>query len=140
MALIDYLLPKPISARTHGLIDYVHAGTNFLAGALLLRSDRRAATGAFVLGAGVLANVLLTDFPGGVFRLYSFETHGALDYGVASASAAMPRLMGVETREAKSFFRMQGVGETALARLTNYHDHAGAKHWRGEKRVRRRAA
>ena len=140
MALIDRLLPKPISAKTHGLIDYVHAGTNFLAGALLLRSDRRAATGAFVLGAGVLANVLLTDFPLGVFRLYSFETHGALDYGVASASAAMPRLMGVETAEARAFFRMQGVGETALARLTNYHDRSGAKHWRGEKRFRRRAA
>jgi len=140
MPLIDRLLPKVISPRTHGILDYVHAGTNFLIGTLLLRSDRRAATGAFLLGAGVLANALLTDYPLGVFRLYSFETHGALDYGIASATTAMPKLMGVETSEAKTFFRMQGVGETAIAGLTNYRDRSAAKHFRSEKRYIRRAA
>lgn len=129
MPLIDRVLPKVISPKTHGIIDYFHAGANFLIGALLLRSDRRAATGAFVLGAGVLANALLTDYPLGVFRMYSFETHGALDYGVASMSAAMPKLLGVETNEAKTFFRMQGVGETAIAGLTDYRDRSGAKHF-----------
>jgi len=140
MPLIDRILPKVISARTHGVIDYLHAGTNLLAGALLLRRDRRAATGALVLGAGVLANALLTDYPMGVFRLYSFETHGALDYGVASVCAGIPKLMGIETGPAKAFFRMQGVGQTALAGLTDYHDFSGAKHFRREKkRFRRRA-
>jgi hypothetical protein len=140
MPLIDRLLPKIISPRTHGIIDYVHAGTNLLARALLLRRDRRAATGALVLGAGVLANALLTDYPLGVFRLYSFETHGALDYGVASVCTAMPKLMGVETAEAKTFFRMQGVGETAIAGLTNYHDGSGRQYLRREKRFLRRTA
>lgn len=140
MPLIDRILPKVISARTHGVIDYVHAGTNLLAGALLLRRDRRAATGALLLGAGVLANALMTDYPLGVFRVYGFETHGALDYGVASVCTAMPKLMGIEKGESKAFFRMQGVGQTAIAGLTNYHDRDGAKHFRREKRFRRRVA
>src|SRR5215469_14838990 len=140
MPLIDHLVPKLISARSHGFLDYVSAGTNLLIGALLLRRDRRASTGAFLLGSGILANALMTDYPWGVFRLYSFETHGALDYGIASASAAMPKLMGVETGEAKTFFGMQGVGETAIAGLTNYRDRSAAKHFRSEKRYIRRAA
>jgi len=140
MPLIDYVVPKVISAKTHGIIDYVHAGTNFLAGALLARRDRRAATGALLLGAGALANALMTDYPLGVFRLYSFETHRALDYSFASVSAGMPKLMGIESGLAKSFFRMQGVGGTAVARLTNYRDRSGAKHLRREMRFRRRAA
>jgi hypothetical protein len=140
MALIDRLLPKVVSAKTHGIIDYVHVGTNFLAGAILLRRDRAAATGAFLLGAGVLANALMTDYPWGVLRLYSFETHGAVDYGVASVSTAMPKLMGVESGLAKMFFRMQGMGATAVAGLTNYRDRSGAKHLPREVRYRRRTA
>ena len=44
----------------------------------------------FRAGASVLANALMTDYPLGAFRLYSFRVHGALDYGVAAASAAIP--------------------------------------------------
>src|ERR1700741_4553291 len=77
--------PKVISARTHAVIDYLHAGTNFVAAALLWKRNRRAAVGALALGAGVLGNALMTDYPLGVFRLYSFKVHGLLDYGVAAA-------------------------------------------------------
>jgi hypothetical protein len=138
MPLIEHILPKVISAKKHAIIDYAHAGTNFLVGALMLRRDRRAATGAFVLGASVLANALMTDYPLGVFRLYSFKTHGALDYGVASASEAMPRLMKMDSGGAKAFFRIQGAAETAIAGMTNYDDRSGAKHRR--LRLAKRAA
>jgi hypothetical protein len=103
----------------------------------MLRRDRRAATGAFVLGGSILANALMTDYPLGVFRLYSFRTHGALDYGVASASEAIPRLMRIEEGGAKTFFRIQGASETAIAAMTDYGDRSGA---RRRLRVARRAA
>ena len=86
--------PKVISARTHAVIDYIHAGTNFVAGALFWKRNKGAAIGAFALGAGVLANALMTDYPLGVFRLYSFKVHGLLDYGVAAASGFMPEMTG----------------------------------------------
>ena len=43
-------------------------------------SGVRTAKGAS-LGAGVLANAPMTDYPGGVFRLHPFKVHGILDYG-----------------------------------------------------------
>lgn len=140
MALIERLLPKVVSAKTHAITDYMLVGTSFLAGALMLRRDRRAATGAFVLGTTVLANALLTDYPLGVFRLYGFRTHGALDYGIASASASMPKLLGIEDGLAKTFFRMQSAGQTMISGLTDYNSRSGAKRHRHGMRPLRRAA
>lgn len=124
--------PKIISARTHAVIDYIHAGTNFFVGAMFWRRRKRAAaTGAFALGAGVLVNALMTDYPLGVFRVYPFKVHGLLDYGVAAASGFMPDMLGIRHRspEAK-FFRAQGVGETGIAAVTDYDDKTGAKRFR----------
>ncbi|HEY4815917.1 MAG TPA: hypothetical protein VIH67_00705 [Candidatus Acidoferrum sp.] len=124
--------PKIVSARSHAVIDYIHAGTNFFVAAMFWkRHRRRAAKGAFALGAGVLANALMTDYPGGVFRVYPFKVHGILDYGVAAASSLMPEMTGVRphTPEGK-FFRAQGMGETAIAAITDYDDHTGARRFR----------
>ena len=49
--IMSRLLPKVISAKTHGVIDYVHAGTNLVVGGLLRRRNRRASNAAFALGA-----------------------------------------------------------------------------------------
>src|SRR5690348_9087293 len=104
--------PKIISARTHAVIDYIHAATNFaVAGIFWKRNRRKAAKGAFALGAAVLGNALMTDYPGGVFRLYPFEVHGILDYGVAAASGFMPEITGIRPHTAEGkFFRVQGTG------------------------------
>lgn len=124
--------PKIISARTHAVIDYIHAAANFAVAAMFWRRNRRrAAKGAFALGAAVLGNALMTDYPGGVFRLYPFKVHGILDYGVAAASGFMPEMTGLRphTGEGK-FFRVQGTGETAIAAITDYDDHSGARRFR----------
>src|SRR5690242_13669166 len=89
----DDRMPRVIGAKTHGVIDYIHVGANFLAGALMLRRNKGAGIAALALGGSVLANALMTDYPLGVFRLYSFKTHGILDYGVAAGSALMPTLL-----------------------------------------------
>jgi hypothetical protein len=120
--VIDDQLPKIISAKTHAAIDYVHAGTNFAAAAIFWKRNKAASIAAFGLGVGVLANALMTDYPLGVFRLYSFKVHGVLDYGVAAASAALPASLGFkDTREA-SYFEIQGAVETATAGITDYTD------------------
>lgn len=126
--VIDRKMPKVISAKTHGIIDYIHAGTNFLAGAMFFRSGNKGAgIGAMALGAGILANALMTDYPLGVFRLYSFEKHGFLDYGVAGASAMMPKLVGSRDSAASTFFHVEGSGEAVIAGLTNYKDKSGSR-------------
>src|SRR5579864_4600699 len=138
--LLNRLLPKVISPKTHAVIDYIHAGTNFAAGALFRRRNPRASNAAFALGASILANALMTDYPLGVFRRYSFRVHGALDYGVAAASAAMPRLLGIEGEPEERFFNWQGTGEGVIAAMTDYSDESGARRHRGRLFEWRRAA
>jgi len=69
----------------------------------------------------------MTDYPLGVFRLYSFKVHGLLDYGVAAASGFMPEMTGTRPhRPVGKYFRIQGAGETGIAAITNYDDHTGS--------------
>ena len=139
--VMSRIAPKVISPRTHGIIDYVHAGTNIIAGMLFRRNRRhRASNAAYALGAGILVNALMTDYPLGIFRRYSFRVHGALDYGVAAASAAMPRLLGIEGEPEERFFSWQGTSEGVIAAMTDYADETGARRHRGRLFQWRRAA
>jgi hypothetical protein len=120
--IMRLLFPKVISPKTHAVIDYIHAGANFAAGALLRRRSPHASNAAFALGAGILVNALMTDYPLGVFRRYSFRVHGALDYGIATASASMPKLLAIEDRPEAQFFRRQATAEGVIAAMTDYND------------------
>lgn len=138
--ILSRVLPKVISPKTHGVIDYVNAGTHFVAGALFRRNGQyRASNAAFALGAGILVNALMTDYPLGVFRRYSFRVHGALDYGVAAASEAMPKLLRIDDEPEARFFKWQGSGEGVIAAMTDYGDAAGARRRRGRVFQRRAA-
>ena len=95
------------------------------------------------LGASVLANALMTDYPLGVFRLYSFKVHGILDYGVAAASAAFPEMLRLRRTSAPAqYFYGQGAGETMIAGITNYDDERGSRfdRWRVQRELDRRRA
>ncbi|MCU1298540.1 MAG: hypothetical protein JWO91_2818 [Acidobacteriaceae bacterium] len=120
--LIDNFFPRLISARTHGVVDYIHASTNFVAALVFSRSDKRGSNAALALGISVLVNALMTDYPLGVFRVYSFKTHGMLDYGVAATSAAFPKLLGIRDPMQRRYFHAQGAGETLIAGLSDYDD------------------
>ena len=125
--LISDALPKVIDAKTHSVIDYIHAGTNFVAGAMFRKNNTRASNAAYALGAAVLLNALCTDYQLGVFRLWSFRVHGVLDYGVAAASAALPPLLGIEDTSEAKYFYAQGGGETVIAAISDYTDDSGAR-------------
>jgi hypothetical protein len=124
-------MPRVISAKTHGIIDYIHGGANLLFGILLRNRDRRASKAAFAMGGAILGNALMTDYPLGVFRLYSFKTHGYLDYGVSAAAGSMPTILRSHDRLATGFFRLQSSAEGIVAGLTDYKDVSGSR-----KRVR----
>jgi hypothetical protein len=133
----DNEMPRVISAKTHSIIDYIHAGTNIVAAVLFRKSNTRASNAAFALGAGVLANTLMTDYPLGVFRLYSFKVHGILDYGTAAASAILPSLLGISDSPEATFFNLQGAGETLIAGISDYDDDSGSRRQKRSDRNRR---
>jgi hypothetical protein len=120
-------LPGVIDSKTHGIIDYIHAGTNILAGFLFRNRSRAASNACFALGASVLVNALCTDYELGVFRLYDFKVHGMMDYGVAAASAAMPLLLGLEGTPERSYYPGHGGGEAVIAANTHHTDESGAQ-------------
>ncbi|HVP63288.1 MAG TPA: hypothetical protein VMT82_00240 [candidate division Zixibacteria bacterium] len=125
----DDFFPPVISSKTHSIIDYIHAGTNFVAAAMFYkRGDRKAGHAATALGASVLMNALMTDYHYGVFRVWNFKTHGILDYGVAATSAALPKILNLYDTADAAYFYGQGGGETTIAGLTNYDDNSGARH------------
>lgn len=137
----DDFFPPVISSKTHGIIDYIHAGVNMVAGAMFLkRGNKGAAAGAFALGGSVLMNALMTDYEYGVFRKLDFKVHGLLDYGVAAASSVLAPTVGSDDTAAKSFFYGQGVAETMTAGMTDYDDNSGAENTQQSDWERRWAA
>lgn len=113
-------LPKVIGPKTHAIIDYAVAGSFLAMGAMWLGSHKRAAIGSFICGGAALTNSLLTDYPGGVADVISFETHGKIDVGLAAATALMPRLLGFSGEGPAWFFRAQSGAETVVVGLTDF--------------------
>jgi hypothetical protein len=118
-------MPKIIKPQAHAVIDYLVAGTFFLTSALCWRRSKRAAIGSLICGGITATNSMLTDYPGGVWRVMSFQTHGKLDAGLAALTASMPRLMAFGDDAESRFFTMQSVAKTAVTAMTDfdYYEH-----------------
>jgi hypothetical protein len=113
-------LPKVINPTAHAVIDYAMAGAFFALGAYFWRNNKRAALGAMLCGSATVATSMLTDYPGGVKRVISFETHGKIDAGLAGLAATMPNFLAFKDEEEASFFRTAALAETLVTGLTDF--------------------
>jgi hypothetical protein len=113
-------LPKVMGPRSHALMDYVTVGTFVALGFMFWRRNKRASMGAFLNGGAALANSLMTDYPGGVARAYSFKTHGKIDVGLAGLSMMTPDIFAFDDDEESKYFRMLGMMETAVTGMTDF--------------------
>lgn len=120
LSTLESKLPKVISPGAHSVIDYAHAAFFFTAGLVLWGKNRRAAVAALGTGAFVLVQSMLTDYPGGVSPQISFQTHGRMDAGFASASLIVPRLLAFDRTPAAQIFRVNSVVEACVVGLTNF--------------------
>lgn len=118
-------MPKVIKPQAHAVIDYVVAGTFFITAAVYWKRSKRAAVSSLICGGITTVNSALTDYPGGMWRVMSFRTHGKLDAGLAGLTATMPRLMGFGDDSESKFFTMQSMLETAVTAMTDfdYYEH-----------------
>lgn len=113
-------LPKVISPKAHAILDYAIAASFFVAAALLWRRHRRAAMASVVCGLAEVATAALTDYPGGMKPLISFENHERLDGGIASLVGAIPIAMNFAEDPEARIFRGYGIGIAAITALTDY--------------------
>ena len=113
-------MPKVVSPRAHGFIDYAVAGGFFLGAVLFWKNHKRSAIASLCCGAAELTTTLITDFPAGVTDTISFQTHGKIEAGLAAATGMMPSLLMFGSDPQAWFFRAQAMGITGVAGVTEW--------------------
>jgi hypothetical protein len=113
-------LSKPITPAAHAVLDYTVAATFFGVGAWLMGRHKPAATLAFVNGAMVAGMSMMTDYPGGIFRVLSFHGHRTGDIIQAAVAGFGPALFGFAGDEEAKFFYGQAASELGVIAATNW--------------------
>ncbi len=113
-------MPKVVDPATHAVLDYLTAGTFFALGFSMLGRHRRAAGLAFANGAAVLGLSLMTDYPGGLFKKISFQTHGVVDVFHALMAGVGPSLLGFAGEPEAQAFYGQAAIEAGVVATTNW--------------------
>lgn len=113
-------LPKVISPRTHGIVDYCHAAFFFGVAWFCRRKEPRAAAAALAAASFLLVEALLTDYPLGAAKIIPFETHGKMDTAFAATSFMIPKMFGFSESPAAAIFRGNGFAESSVVAMTNY--------------------
>ncbi len=116
-------MPKLIEPKAHAVIDYAMAASFFGMAAFFWRRNKRAAVGALLCGAAETITALCTDYPGGVVKEITFETHGAIDFGLSALVASLPGMLRFNDEPESRFFSAQGI---ALATVTGLTDFTGS--------------
>jgi hypothetical protein len=113
-------MPKVITPKAHAIIDYAMAASFFGMAAFFWRRNKRAAVSALVCGAAETITALCTDYPGGVVKEISYETHGTIDFGLSGMVASLPDMLRFADEPESRFFRMQGLGLATVTGLTDF--------------------
>jgi glyoxylase-like metal-dependent hydrolase (beta-lactamase superfamily II) len=109
-----------ISPGQHAVLDYAVAATFFVVAAALARRHRPASRLAALNGAMVLGMSLLTDYPGGVYRVLPFKGHRTGDIGQAALAGLGPMLMGFSGDREAAFFYSQALSEVGVIAATDW--------------------
>ena len=121
---------RPISTRTHGLIDYTTGALLLAAPELLrLRGVRASALAPRLAGAGATAYSALTDYELGFARRIPMRAHLALDAASGAMLAASPWVLGYARHGRRHWLPhvLVGTGEILAAAATKTKTPLGAR-------------
>jgi hypothetical protein len=113
-------LDRVISPAQHAVLDYGVAAAFLAFGFSMLSRHRPAAALAFANGGMVLGMSLLTDYPGGVFRVLSFRGHRTGDIVQAALAALGPVLFGFGSDPEAKYFYGQAASEAGVIAATDW--------------------
>src|SRR6266705_4163162 len=113
-------MPKVIHPKAHAIIDYAMAASFFGMAAFFWRRNKRAAVGSLVCCAAETITALCTDYPGGVVKEISYETHGTIDFGLSGLVACLPDMLRFSGEPESRFFRVQGLALATVTGLTDF--------------------
>lgn len=111
---------KPISPRTHGILDYSTVAATALA-PTLLDFPRNATALAAGLAGSYLGLSMLTDYPLAAKRVVPFKGHGIAEGVIGLALPALPYALGfARHRAARNFFFGLAALTAVVAALTDW--------------------
>ena len=108
---------KPISTRTHGIIDYAFAGA-LIALPFLMRWDRRATRLSLGAGLTTLGVSMVTNYECGLVRLLPMRAHLAMDAAETSMLMGAPKVLGSVDNGAGRVLAMFGALGAAIGAMT----------------------
>jgi hypothetical protein len=108
---------KPISTRTHGIIDYAYAGA-LIALPFLLRWNRRASRLSIGTGLATLGVSMMTNYECGLVRLLPMKAHLAVDAAETSMLMGAPKTLGSMDDGAGRILAMFGALGAAVGAMT----------------------
>src|SRR5207248_11760718 len=106
--------------RQHAIIDYATAGAFALGAVLFWKNHKRAAIASLACGAAEAGTAMMTDFPGGLWKVIPFETHGKIDVGLAAGLEAIPTLLAFGSDSRAWLFRSPALSIAAVTGMTNF--------------------
>ncbi|HEY7172350.1 MAG TPA: hypothetical protein VH417_15970 [Vicinamibacterales bacterium] len=108
---------KPISTRTHGIIDYAFGGA-LIALPFLMRWNRRAARLSVGAGLATLGVSMMTNYECGIIRLLPMKAHLAMDAAETSMLIGARRTLGSMDDGAGRVLAMFGAFGAAVGAMT----------------------
>jgi predicted membrane-bound mannosyltransferase len=113
---------RPISARTHGVLDYTTSAA-VAAAPFLFDMPVRAKRLFEGLAAGYTGLSSLTDYPLAAKRVVPFKAHGAAEMAIAAALPALPWVLGfARSRAARNLCIGLAAMTVVVAVLTDWDD------------------
>ena len=93
-------MQKPISPKTHGVIDYTTSSAIAMA-PMVMNMPKRASTVAYGLAAGYTGLSLMTKYPLGAKKLVPFKGHGLAEAAIGLALPFVPRMLNIKKKSAR---------------------------------------
>ncbi len=102
---------RPISTRTHGIVDYVFSAT-LIALPLAFRWNGRAARLAVGAGLATLGVSLLTNYEWGAVRLLPMKAHLGIDAAENSMLMSAPKMVADDRTAGRVLAALGMIGST----------------------------
>ena len=113
-------MQKPISPKTHGIIDYT-TSTGVAMAPKLMNMPTRAAALCYGLAGGYTALSMMTKYPAGAKKVVPFKGHGVAEAVIGAALPFMPHLLKFkDNKGARNFFYGLTAMTAAVALLTDW--------------------
>jgi hypothetical protein len=111
-------VPKPISPKLHGILDYLSVPLLLAAGPLIGFDGQPAEITATLAGV-VLVYSLFTAYPLGLVKMIPFPMHRVIDIVLAAAMILSPFILKYDP-SARNFFVAGGMVSLIVVALTDF--------------------